>query len=85
MLEVLGIKEQVSILDDIAAHSGGAGGYNYSGSGEGKPEEWRAVLTTGNLFEVLGVPFEVGGPWPARVDRDTAYWLIGSRKGAQER
>lgn len=70
MLEVLEIKEQVSILEDIAAHSGGAGGYNYSGSGDGTPEEWRAVLTTGNLFEVLGVRFEVGGPWPSRVDRE---------------
>jgi hypothetical protein len=44
MVEVLDIKEQVSVLEGIAAHSGGAGGYNYSG--EGRPEEWRAVLTT---------------------------------------
>jgi MacB-like periplasmic core domain len=58
MVEVLDIKQQVTVLENMAAHSGGAGGYNYSG--EGRPEEWRAVLTTGNLFEVLGVPFEMG-------------------------
>lgn len=70
MLEILDIKEQISILDGVAAHSGGAGGYNYSGKGDGRPEEWRAVLTTGNLFEVLGIPFQAGGAWPARVDRE---------------
>jgi putative ABC transport system permease protein len=29
--EVLDIREQIMILDGIAAHSGGAGGYNYRG------------------------------------------------------
>lgn len=70
MLEILEIQEQVSMLEGVAAHSGGAGGYNYSGDGTGRPEEWRALITTGNLFEVLGVPFEAGGPWPTRVDRE---------------
>lgn len=70
MIEILEIQELVSILDGIAAHTVGTGGYNYSGNGDGRPEEWGAVLTTGNLFEVLGVPFEAGGPWPARVDRE---------------
>ena len=74
MVEVLDIKEQVSVLDGIAAHSGGAGGYNYSG--EGRPEEWRAVLTTGNLFEVLGIPFEMGAKWPEIIDRQRDYRVI---------
>jgi putative ABC transport system permease protein len=67
MREILDIKEQIPILESIAAHSGGAGGYNYSG--EGRPQEWRAVLATGNLFEVLGVPLAAGRPWPEDADR----------------
>jgi hypothetical protein len=76
MREVADIREQVGILEGVAAHSGGAGGYNYSGNAGGRPEEWRAVLTTGNLFEVLGVPFEIGGKWPERVDRERDYRVI---------
>jgi putative ABC transport system permease protein len=72
--EVLDIREQITILDGIAAHSGGAGGYNYSG--EGRPEEWRAILTTGNLFEVLGAPLEIGAKWPDIVDRERDYRVI---------
>jgi putative ABC transport system permease protein len=74
MAEALDIKQQVTVLESIAAHSGGAGGYNYSG--EGRPEEWRAVLTTGNLFEVLGVPFAIGAKWPDIVDRERDYRVI---------
>ncbi|MCB1019714.1 MAG: ABC transporter permease [Acidobacteria bacterium] len=74
MLEILDIREQVEALDGIAAHTGGAGGYNYSG--EGRPEEWRAVLTTGNLFEVLGSPLVIGSPWPQAIDRDRDYRVI---------
>src|SRR5919204_1064363 len=53
--EILDIKEQSSTLESIAIHTGDAGGYNFSGDG-GKPEEWKAILTTGNLFEGLGSP-----------------------------
>jgi putative ABC transport system permease protein len=74
MREVLDLKEQIAILDGIAAHTGGAGGYNYSG--EGRPEEWRAILTTGNLFEVLGVPLELGAKWPEIVDLKRDYRVI---------
>jgi len=74
MREILDIKEQVPSLASIAAHSGGAGGYNYSG--EGRPEEWRACLTTGNLFDVLGVPLAVGGQWPEFSNRDRDFRVI---------
>jgi putative ABC transport system permease protein len=74
MREVLDIKEQVTVLDSIAAHTGAAGGYNYSG--EGKPAEWRAILNTGNLFEVLGAPLEIGGKWPDITDRQRDYRVI---------
>src|SRR5919198_2612259 len=59
MREVLDMQEQLTTLESIAAHTGDAGGYNFSGSG-GKPEEWKTILTTGNLFQVLGVPLALG-------------------------
>jgi putative ABC transport system permease protein len=74
MREVLDVKEQVDIIEAIAAHTGVAGGYNYSGSG--KPAEWRADLITGNLFEVLGVPLAEGRPWPDTSDRNRDYRVI---------
>lgn len=74
MREVADIRESVTTLEDIAAHKGGAGGYNYSESG--RPEEWRAILTTGNLFEVLGVPMAAGAAWPESLDRDRGYSVI---------
>lgn len=72
--EILDIRENVTSLDSIAAHSGGAGGYNYSG--EGRPQEWRAVLTTGNLFDVLGAPLALGAKWPDAFDRERDYRVI---------
>jgi hypothetical protein len=66
--EILDIQEQAASVESIAAHTGDAGGYNFSGNG-GTPEEWRAILTTGTLFEVLGVPLAVGAPWPQPLDR----------------
>lgn len=76
MREVLDIRERVAGIESIAAHSGSAGGYNYSGSGGGKPEEWRAILTTGNLMDVLGVPLALGGQWPEHSNRDRDYRVI---------
>src|SRR5919201_4499600 len=67
MREVLDIREQVQILDGVAAYMGGNLGYNYSG--DSKPDEWRTILTTGNLFQVLGVPLQIGTIWPETVDR----------------
>jgi putative ABC transport system permease protein len=65
--EILDIQEQTTTLEAIAAHTNSAGGYNFSG--EGRPEEWRTILTTGNLFDVLGAPLAVGGTWPQTLDR----------------
>jgi putative ABC transport system permease protein len=74
MREILDIQEQVTVLDGIAAHTGGAGGYNFSG--DGKPAEWRAVLTTGDLFEVLGAPLHVGARWPETADRQRDFRVV---------
>jgi hypothetical protein len=56
-------------------HTGDAGGYNFSGDG-GKPEEWKTILTTGNLFEVMGSPLTIGAPWPQLQDRERDYRVI---------
>ena len=66
--EVLDIREQVRSIDQIAARTGAEGGYNFSGSGQ--PEEWKTVLATGNLFQVLGVPLAAGTKWPDHADRE---------------
>jgi putative ABC transport system permease protein len=74
MREVLDIKERVSVIEGIAAHTSGFGGYNYSG--EGRPEEWKTILTTGNLFDVLGTPLVCGNKWPEHADRERDYRVI---------
>jgi putative ABC transport system permease protein len=75
MREILDMQEQLTTLESIAAHTGDSGGYNFSGGG-GKPEEWKTILTTGNLFEVLGVPLALGAPWPQPLDRTRDYRVI---------
>ena len=74
MREVLDIREQVSYVDAVAAHTSDFGGYNYSGAG--KPQEWKAILTTGNLFDVLGIPLQLGNKWPDHGDRERDYRVI---------
>lgn len=76
MREVLDVRERVASIESIAAHTGSAGGYNYSGNGGGKPEEWRAILTTGNLMDVLGVPLALGGQWPEHSNRERDFRVI---------
>jgi putative ABC transport system permease protein len=78
MREVLDLKEQLPVLEDIAAHSSSEGGYNYSG--EGHPQEWKTILTTGNLFEVLGTPLQLGNKWPDHDDRERDYRVILSHE-----
>lgn len=65
--EILDIQEQATTLESIAAHTNSAGGYNFSG--EGRPEEWKTILTTGTLFSVLGAPLELGETWPQALDK----------------
>ncbi len=65
--EILDIQEQSTTLESIAAHTNSAGGYNFSG--EGRAEEWRTVLSTGNLFSVLGAPLAIGDAWPQSLDK----------------
>ena len=72
--EILDIQEQTTILESIAAHTNSSGGYNFGG--EGRPEEWKTILTTGNLFEVLGVPLALGEKWPQPHDRTRDYRVI---------
>jgi putative ABC transport system permease protein len=67
MREMLDIQEQIPILDGISGRTAGFGGYNFSG--EGKPQEWKTTLITGNLFDVLGVPLATGNKWPGIADR----------------
>jgi putative ABC transport system permease protein len=74
MREVLDIKEEVSCIESIAARTGSEGGYNFSG--DGHPEEWKTVLTTGNLFEVLGVPLARGAKWADHSNRERDYRVI---------
>jgi predicted permease len=71
--EVSDFEEQLEAFSGIAVHSGDAG---YNVSGEGRPEELPAILTSGNLFEVLGVPFLHGGPWPAEYDRKRNHSVV---------
>jgi predicted permease len=74
MREVLDLQERVGAIESIAAHTGAGGGYNFGG--EGRPEEWRAILTTGNLFEVLGVPLAQSRAWPVLADRQRDFRVI---------
>jgi len=74
MVEIQDMQRSIQSLEAIAGHKGGAGGYNYSG--DGRPEEWRAVLTTGNLFEVLGVSLAAGAKWPEFTDRQRDYRVV---------
>jgi putative ABC transport system permease protein len=74
MREILDIQEQVPSIGEIAARTGSEGGYNFSG--DGRPEEWKTVLATGNLFSVLGVPLSYGRRWPARANRDRDFRVI---------
>src|ERR687888_1865026 len=66
--EIVDLQEQSAALEDIAVHGNSAGGYNFSG--EGKPEEWKTMLSSGDLFRVLGAPFALGSAWPQTLDKN---------------
>ena len=83
MREILDIREQTTALAGLAAYNDGGGGYNYSG--DGQPEEWRAVLTTGNLFDVLGVPLQSGYKWSTEFDEKRNFGVVLSHGVWQRR
>lgn len=47
MREVFDLQELILIIESIAAHSGNAGGYNFSGYT--KPMGWKSILTTAGI------------------------------------
>ncbi len=61
------LKVRTGLFQDIAVHSDGDSGYNLSGYGQ--PEEIPALLSSRNLFSVLGVDQSHGGVWPEEGDR----------------
>lgn len=73
MLEIRDIREQVPAVESIAAYRSGA---QYNASGGGKPEEIPSTLNTRNLFDVLGVPFHLGGTWPQEYDLERNFGII---------
>ena len=75
MQEILDIRRYSEAVESIAARTGDEGGYNFSGEG-GKPEEWKTILTTGNLFEVLGAPLAIGSRWADQQDATKDYSVI---------
>jgi hypothetical protein len=65
-------------MESPAGRTAGFGGYNFSG--KGKPQEWKTVLITGNLFDVLGVPLAIGNKWPEAADRIRCNRVILSNR-----
>ncbi|MEM9533032.1 MAG: ABC transporter permease [Pseudomonadota bacterium] len=61
------LSQLTGLFQDIAVHSDTDGGYNLSGYGP--PEEIPALLSSRNLFAVLGVQPVYGGTWPEEGDR----------------
>jgi putative ABC transport system permease protein len=73
MLELKDLREQTSSFEQIGAYIPGAQ-YNYSG--DGAPEEFSAILTTREFFEVMGVPQLHGGVWPQEYDRERNFGVV---------
>jgi predicted permease len=64
--EVEDVRERTNVLAEIAAYVPGS---QYSLTGNGAPEKPQAILTTHNLFSVLGVPLLHGETFPPAYDR----------------
>ncbi len=71
--DVADLRERTELFTDIAVYAPDAA---YNLSGDGRPEEVSAVLATGNLFRVLGVPLLHGEPWPSEYDSKRNYGVI---------
>ena len=78
MQEIEDFRDNLELFEGVAGHTLGAA-YNLSG-GDGPPENLPALLTTANLFEVLGVPMQIGGSWPTAYDRERNYSVVLSHK-----
>ena len=74
MHNVLDINEPVSAVHSVATPTTGHVGYNYSG--EVRPQVWSAILTVGNLFEVLHAPLALGAKWTDHDDREHHHQVI---------
>ncbi len=72
--ELMDLQEQTGMFEDIAAYVVGAA-YNASADGSA-PEEIPAILTTHNLWQVLGVPLSLGGTWPGEMDMDRSFNVV---------
>ncbi len=74
MREVEDLRERSDgVLSDLAAYIPGG---QYSIAGAGGPEKPPAILTTRNLFDVLGVAPARGGAWPAKWDQERSFGLV---------
>ena len=82
MLEMRDLKDQTDIFESIAAYMPGA---QYNASGDGPPEEISAILTTRNLFDVMGVPLLNGNTWPEEYDLERNFGVVISYRLWQRR
>ncbi|MBL8149777.1 MAG: ABC transporter permease [Blastocatellia bacterium] len=73
MLELKDMREQLTSFETIGAYIPGAQ-YNYSG--DGAPEEFSAILTTREFFDVMGLTFAQGTVWPAEYDRERNFGVV---------
>jgi putative ABC transport system permease protein len=69
------MREGTGVFVDLAAHTSDDGGFTMS-DGDGPPHQARAVLATRNLFSVLGVELEAGGPWPESYDLERSLGVV---------
>ena len=83
MREIEDFREHLELFEGIAGHTLGSA-YNLSG-GDGRPENLPALLSTANLFEVLGVPMQIGGSWPEAYDRERNYSVVLSHQVWKQR
>lgn len=72
--EVVDLNERARSFEGFAGYHNRSA-YNFAG-GDGPPVEIPATNTTGNLFEVLGVPLALGAPWPEQSDRQRSFDVV---------
>ncbi len=76
--EVADLNERARLFEGFAAYRDS--GYNYGGDyrkGDGGPAEHIIItMATSNLFQVLGVPPQIGTTWPPLSDRSRAFQIV---------